>query len=268
MTIEQEDELGLLGNAFNQLIDSVKLLLQKQQIATEQLETYSQSLEAGIAERNQLLEELQRTQVQMVQSEKMSALGQMVSGVAHEINNPVNFIHGNLNHVQEYSRNLLDFIQLYQQHYPDPAPEIQTEADELDLEFIQTDLPKMLDSMKMGTTRIRQIVLSLRNFSRLDEADFKAVDLHEGIDSTLLILQHRLKENPKSPAIEVIRDYGNLPLVECYPSQLNQMFMNILSNAIDALEEATANHTFQEIKQTPSKVTIAVIAQLGVVDKQ
>jgi signal transduction histidine kinase len=257
VTIEQEDELGLLGNAFNQLIDSVKLLLQKQQIATEQLETYSQSLEAGIAERNQLLEELQRTQVQMVQSEKMSALGQMVSGVAHEINNPVNFIHGNLNHVQEYSRNLLDFIQLYQQHYPDPVPEIQTEADELDLEFIQTDLPKMLDSMKMGTTRIRQIVLSLRNFSRLDEADFKAVDLHEGIDSTLLILQHRLKENPKRPAIEVIRDYGNLPLVECYPSQLNQMFMNILSNAIDALEEATANHTFQEIKQTPSKVTIA-----------
>ena len=257
VTIEQKDELGLLGNAFNQLIDSVKLLLQKQQIATEQLETYSQSLEAGIAERNQLLEELQRTQVQMVQSEKMSALGQMVSGVAHEINNPVNFIHGNLNHVQEYSRNLLDFIQLYQQHYPDPAPEIQTEADELDLEFIQTDLPKMLDSMKMGTTRIRQIVLSLRNFSRLDEADFKAVDLHEGIDSTLLILQHRLKENPKRPAIEVIRDYGNLPLVECYPSQLNQMFMNILSNAIDALEEATANHTFQEIKQTPSKVTIA-----------
>ena len=266
-TIERDDEIGILASAFNQLIYSVKHLLQQQKTANEQLETYSQTLESRVEERTQelndnntqlqqLLEELQRTQVQMVQSEKMSALGQMVAGVAHEINNPVNFIHGNLTHVQEYSHNLLGFIQLYQKYYPDPAPEIQAEAEELDLEFIQVDLPKMLDSMKMGTDRICQIVLSLRNFSRMDESDFKAVDIHEGIDSTLLILQHRLKDRPERPAIQVICDYGSLPLVECYPSQLNQAMMNILANAIDALEEANINKTYQDIQANPSQITI------------
>ena len=266
-TIERDDEIGILASAFNQLIYSVKHLLQQQKTANEQLETYSQTLESRVEERTQelndnntqlqqLLEELQRTQVQMVQSEKMSALGQMVAGVAHEINNPVNFIHGNLTHVQEYSHNLLGFIQLYQKYYPDPVPEIQTEAEELDLEFIQVDLPKMLDSMKMGTDRICQIVLSLRNFSRMDESDFKAVDIHEGIDSTLLILQHRLKDRPERPAIQVICDYGSLPLVECYPSQLNQAMMNILANAIDALEEANINKTYQDIQANPSQITI------------
>ena len=266
-TIERDDEIGMLASAFNQLIYSVKHLLQQQKTANEQLETYSQTLEFRVEKRTQelhdnntqlqqLLEELQRTQVQMVQSEKMSALGQMVAGVAHEINNPVNFIHGNLAHVQEYSHNLLGFIQLYQKYYPDPAPEIQAEAEELDLEFIQVDLPKMLDSMKMGTDRICQIVLSLRNFSRMDESDFKAVDIHEGIDSTLLILQHRLKDRPERPAIQVICDYGSLPLVECYPSQLNQAMMNILANAIDALEEANINKTYQDIQANPSQITI------------
>ncbi|GAB4377240.1 MAG: hypothetical protein Kow00121_26100 [Elainellaceae cyanobacterium] len=267
-TVIYNDEIGTLANVFNQLVCSVQQLLQQQKVANEQLETYSQTLESKVEQRTQelnqkniqlqqLLEELQRTQVQMVQSEKMSSLGQMVAGIAHEINNPVNFIHGNLAYMQEYAHNLLNFIRLYQTCYPDPVPKIQMEAEALDIEFIQADLPKMIDSMKTGTDRIRQIVLSLRNFSRMDEAEFKVVDIHEGIDSTLLILQHRLKDQPERPAIQVIHDYGSLPTVECCPGQMNQVFMNILANAIDALEEANSKESEKEVKKNPGQITIS-----------
>jgi signal transduction histidine kinase len=273
--VTSTDEVGVLAQSFNQLIYSVNQLLKQQQETNAQLETYSQTLEHRVEERTQelreknehfkqLLEELHRTQTQMVQSEKMSSLGQLVAGVAHEINNPVNFIHGNLDHIDSYTRDLIEAMEAYQQHYPHPPHELQETLEEIDLDFLTEDLHKILQSMRMGTQRIREIVLSLRNFSRLDEAEFKLVDIHEGIDSTLLILQHRLKARAERPEIQVVKEYSSVPLVECYPGQLNQVFMNILANALDALEECHAKQTYQEIKAAPSWIKI----RTSVVDAQ
>ncbi len=223
--------------------------------AEEALRRSEAALQEKAAELETALKTLRLTQAKMIQAEKMSSLGQLVAGIAHEINNPVNFIHGNLQPIGSYAQDLLDLLNLYQAELPKPSAEIVEFTEDIDLEFLKADLPKLLNSMKMGTERIREIVLSLRNFSRLDEADIKAVDLHEGIDNTLIILGNRLKANATRPAIQVVKQYSDLPLVECYAGQLNQVFMNIINNAIDALEERIKSEAqdlmIQELNQDP-----------------
>ncbi len=229
----------LLAIAIQQstLFEQLEAELVERKQAEEALQKSEAQLRKKTTKLKQALHRLRKTQTQLIQSEKMSSLGQLVAGVAHEINNPVSFIYGNLTPALQYAQDLLHLLNLYQQHYPQPAAEIQTEAEAMDWEFLVEDFPRLLDSMQMGAERIRQIVLSLRNFSRHDESQKKPVDLHEGIDSTLLILQHRLKPQGGKPGILIIKEYGDLPKVECYAGQINQVFMNLLSNAIDALDQ-------------------------------
>jgi PAS domain S-box-containing protein len=222
-----------------------------------------QELEQKAHDLETTLHRLQRTQNQLIQSEKMSSLGQLVAGVAHEINNPVNFIYGNLCHARDYSQHLLKVIEAYQQRLPHLDPDLAALIEDIDLEFLIEDFPNLLESMRVGADRIREIVTSLRNFSRLDEAEFKAVDLHEGIDSTLLILQNRLKPKSDYAGIQVIKHYGQLPRVECHAGQLNQVFMNILVNAIDALDERDRTRSAQAIREQPSTITISTTAVEG-----
>ena len=200
--------------------------------------------------------DLHDTQTQLIQTEKISSLGQLVAGVAHEINNPINFIYGNITHASQYARDLLDLLHLYQEKYPNPLPEIAEAAEDIEVNFLMEDFPKILESMKVGADRIRDLVVSLRNFSRLDESQMKRVDIHEGIESTLLILQHRLKATASRPAIEVIKEYGDFPKIECYAGQLNQVFMNLIANAIDALEEYNSKRSTKDIYSCPNTIRI------------
>ncbi|MBD2073114.1 PAS domain-containing protein [Phormidium sp. FACHB-592] len=227
--------------AFKETKEALQQLNEQLEVRVEQrtaeLQASQQILKRQADDVSQTLQALQQTQTQLIQSEKMSSLGQLVAGVAHEINNPVNFIYGNLVHADEYTQDLLRLMELYQQYHPQPHPAVQAELEAVDLNFLIDDLPKLLSSMQVGADRIQKIVLSLRNFSRMDEAEMKEVNLHDGIDSTLMILQSRLKAKSDRPSINVVKEYGNLPGIECYPGQLNQVFMNILSNAIDAVDE-------------------------------
>lgn len=240
----QDAEIELL----QQLADQAAIAIGQAQLY-EQSRSAEAKARAKAVELEQTLDELKHTQTQLIQTEKMSSLGQLVAGVAHEINNPVNFIFGNLAHASEYTTDLLELISLYQLHYPQINKEIDSKAEEMDLEFLAEDLPKIMSSMQVGAERIRSIVLSLRNFSRLDHSEMKPVNLHEGIDSTLLILQHRLKANADFSGIEVIKNYQELPLVECYAGQMNQVFMNIISNAIDALVDKNRESREMQVEE-------------------
>jgi two-component system NtrC family sensor kinase len=234
---------GLYFSLYRPLVEEIK--------QRSRTEAELQEAKTYLEEQNQqLVEALQKLQQtpQLVQTEKMSSLSRLVSGIAHEINNPVSFIHGNLIHNREYTQRLLNLLNLYQHHYPHPHPEIVDLIENSDFNYVIEDLPKVLSSMQTGAERIRQIVLSLRNFSRLNEAEIKEVDIHHGIDSTLLLLQHRLQPTAKYSGIKVIRDYGKLPLIQCYAGQMNQVFINILNNAIDTLEELELHSNIITIK--------------------
>jgi len=225
-----------------------------------QLRQLTKNLEQRVAEKTADLEaaltQLQQSQLQLVQSEKMSALGNLVAGVAHEINNPLNFIAGNLKPAQNYIKDLFQLISLYQKELSDPSATLQAFVEEIDLEYLQEDLPKLIDSMQQGVVRIRAISTSLRIFSRSDCDRPILCNIHEGIDSTLMILKYRLKANESRPEIEVIADYGSLPLLECFAGQLNQVFMNLLANAIDALDESNQGRSFAEIEANPNQIII------------
>src|SRR6476469_3390255 len=217
---------------------------------TAELKSQTQQLE-------QALSELKQAQSKLIHSEKMSSLGQLVAGVAHEINNPINFIYANVTHAREYADSLLELVNIYQEQYPNPLPTLKEKLQCVDLDFIISDLPKILISMKNGAERILGIVKSLRIFSRHDEAEMKLADVHEGIDSTLMIMQSRLNAKPGLPNIQVIKEYGNLPRIECYPGQLNQVFMNILANAIDALEENSHSASLAANEANPRLIKIS-----------
>lgn len=205
-------------------------------------------VQARTAELSQTLEELKQTQLQLVQSEKISSLGLLVAGVAHEINNPIGFISTNLYHASQYAQDLINLLKLYQEKFPQPGHEIEQIIESIDLGHINDDLPRLISSMKLGSDRIRGIMQSLRTFSRADGVEKKAVDIHEGIETTLMILQHRLKAQTFRPAIQIIKEYGNIPPINCYPGQLNQVFMNLISNAIDAIDEGVQENDWQAMK--------------------
>jgi signal transduction histidine kinase len=240
-------------------IDFVKQIAVQLDVALYQAELLSQT-QQKTQQLERSLEELKQLQLHLVQTEKMSALGQLVAGIAHEINNPVNFIYGNINYVDTYTRDLLELLQLYEQYDSSASIEVQEKLEGMDLDFLAEDLPKLLRSMKIGSERIREIVLSLRNFSRLDQAEVKEVNIHDGLDSTLRILQHRLKPTSLRFGIEVIKNYGALPLVDCLAGQLNQVFMNLLANAIDALQEFYESLPLDAPLQEQGKIIITTQA--------
>ena len=249
-------ENNLTTGAFTRdRLEVLNILTSQAAISLENATLY-QDLQVSNNALQEFIQKLQEAQLQVVQSEKMSSLGQLAAGVAHEINNPIGFISGNIVYAGEYLQSLLEHLHLYQRQFPEPGEEISHHAEDIQLEYLIDDFSQILSAMKEGTDRIRQISASMRTFSRSDSAHKVAFNLHEGIDSTLMILKHRLKANEKRPDIKIIKEYGDLPIVNCYPGQLNQVFMNIIANSIDALEEYNVGWSFEEIKANPNIIII------------
>lgn len=243
LPVQGHDEVAILAKSFNDMAG---------QVAQRDLQIQSQ-----VEDLERLVKKLQQMP-ELVHTEKMAGLGQMVAGVAHEINNPVSFIYSNVPHAQKDVHELLHLVQLYQKHFPDLPQEIKEKQSALDIDFVTEDLPKILDSIQSGAERIQEIVLSLRNFSRKDESEIKEIDLHKGIENTLTLLGHRLKAQPERPEIEVIRNYSSLPPIFCYAGELNQVFMNVLSNSIDAIEEHMLRHFSDYAGQDPQPPQIHI----------
>jgi len=250
-------ENNLVTGAFTRdRVEVLQLLCAQAAISLENARLYQQSQNyAHKLEKS--LQQLEEMQIQLVQGEKMASLGQLAAGVAHEINNPVSFIAGNISHAREYVRDLINLINLYQEHYPQPVAEISEEMEAIDLEYLVKDLPELISSMEAGTNRITQISHSMRTFSRADTVKKVPFNIHEGIDSTLMILSHRLKANQKRPSIQIVKNYGELPEIQCYPGQLNQVFMNLIANAIDALEEYNKGRSYEQITADPNQITLS-----------
>ena len=253
----QQDELFARLKVHLQIQDLTKTLAAKNKLLTKYTEELEIQVDKRTAQLSESLEESKRFQIQLIQQEKMSALGQLMTGLTHEINNPVNFIHGNLEHVEHYTQDLLSLIRLYKTVDLGAGKEIiEAREKEIDLEFIQTDLPNTVASMHMGSSRIRAIVASLRKFSRVDRKEENPANIHLSLDGTILILKHRLKPTETRPEIKLIKNYGDIPRFRCYSGSLSQVFMNILDNAIDALEESNQNKSYQEIQAKPNQIII------------
>jgi signal transduction histidine kinase len=251
-TIDRLRILNLLSSQAAISLENAQLYSNLEEKVTQR----TQELNENNLHLEQTLHELKATQSQLIQTEKMSSLGQMVAGIAHEINNPVNFIYANIEHASNYIESIINLLNIYQQEYPCPSATIEKYRQDNDFDFVIQDLPRILDSMMVGSERIRKIILSLRNFSRLDESAIKSVDIHEGIDSTLMILETRFQEKLGYSSNVIIKKYGDIPLVRCYASQMNQVFMNIISNAIDVLKQRQENLSTTELKNNPSQIII------------
>ena len=246
LPVTTDDEVGLLVNSLNYLIERIEL-------RSQQLRTSANNARNKANELQLTLADLEDTQSQLIQSEKMSSLGQLVAGIAHEINNPTSFIYGNIGHARDYFSDLLGLLNAYRHRYPDNE-ELNSLAEELDFDFTIDDIQKLMDSMETGARRISEIVRSLRTFSRLDEAELKQVDLHEGIDSTLTILNTRFRMFPHTQPLKLVKDYGELPLIECHSTQINQVVMNLIVNAIDALEDAVVAGKWDHVSSLEGEV--------------